>query len=145
MADLLPFLFCQIDKYLKILCVRMNISNTNEHFFPLLYQCINYKPPIHESCEVLPGSNSKWQTHRHFCLLKLTKYLKILSVRMNISNTNEHFFPILYTALTTILQWILWNLQQSIYPAGDTIALAIYLFNILLLLSFDFLIFLNIE
>ena len=33
------------------------------------------------------------------CLLKLTKYLKILSVRMNISNTNEHFFPILYTCI----------------------------------------------
>ena len=33
----------------------------------------------------------------HFCLLKLTKYLK-MSVRINISNTNKHFFPKLYTS-----------------------------------------------
>ena len=53
----------------------------------------------HKSCEVLSGSNAKWPTYRHFCLLKLTKYLKILSVRMNISNTNKHFFLILYTCI----------------------------------------------
>ena len=34
-----------------------------------------------------------------FCLLKLTKYLKKLSVRMHISNTNEYCFPILYTCI----------------------------------------------
>ena len=28
------------------LSVRMNISNTNEYFFPILYTCINYNPPI---------------------------------------------------------------------------------------------------
>ena len=38
-------------------------------------------------------------TCHHFCLLKLTKYLKILSVRMNISNTNEYWFPILYICI----------------------------------------------
>ena len=53
----------------------------------------------HESCEVSSGSNSKWPTYRHCCLLKLTKYLKMLSVQMNISNTNEYLFPILYTCI----------------------------------------------
>ena len=48
----------------------------------------------HESCEVSSGS-----TYRHFCLLKLTKYLKFLSVLMDISNTNEYFFSILYTCI----------------------------------------------
>ena len=58
--------------------------------------CINYHPPMNpvKCCQDL---NSKWPTCRHFCLLKFTKYLKMLSVRINISNTNEHFFPILYT------------------------------------------------
>ena len=35
----------------------------------------------------------------HFCLLKLKKYLKILSVRMNISKTNKYWFPILHTCI----------------------------------------------
>ena len=26
--------------------VRMNICNTNEYFFPILYTCINYNPPM---------------------------------------------------------------------------------------------------
>ena len=113
------------------LSVRMNISHTNEYFFPILYTCIYSNPPmnpvkfcpdkilngwlivifvcwnwqniwkclsgwisptlmnisswysthafttiLNESCEVSSGSNSKWPTYRHFCLLKLTKYLK---------------------------------------------------------------------
>ena len=37
---------------------------------------------------------SKWPTYRHFCLLRLIIYLKILSVGMNISNTNECLFSI---------------------------------------------------
>ena len=53
----------------------------------------------HESCEVLSGSNLKWPTYRHFGLHKLTKYLKILSVRMDISNTSVYFFSILYTCI----------------------------------------------
>ena len=28
------------------LSVRMHISNTNEYFFPILYTCIDYNPPI---------------------------------------------------------------------------------------------------
>ena len=92
------FCLLKLTKYFKILSVRMNISSTNKHFFPILYSCINY-PSSHESCEVSSGSNSKWPTYLYFCLPKLTKYLKILSVRMNISNTNEHFFPILYTCI----------------------------------------------
>ena len=53
----------------------------------------------HESCEVSSGSNSKWTTDCHFCLLKLSKYLKNLSVGINISNTNKYFYPILYTCI----------------------------------------------
>ena len=53
----------------------------------------------HETSEVLSGSNSKWPTYRHFCLLKLTKYLKIWPSDKYLSNTNEHFFPILYTCI----------------------------------------------
>ena len=34
-----------------------------------------------------------------FCLLTLTKYLEILSVRMHISNTKEYLLPILYTRI----------------------------------------------
>ena len=97
MANLSPFLFAQIDKiYLKMLSVKMNISNTNEH-------------SSHETCEVLSGSNSKWSTYRHFCLLKLTKYMKMLSVQMNISNTNKYFFRYFTYAFFTILPWILWS------------------------------------
>ena len=40
MAVLSPFLFAQIEE--KKLSVRMNTSNTNEHFFLILYTCINY-------------------------------------------------------------------------------------------------------
>ena len=41
---LIVILFAQIDKYLKILCVRMHISNTNEYFFLILCKSINYYP-----------------------------------------------------------------------------------------------------
>ena len=79
------------------LSVRMNISNTNDFFYATLN--MHLLQSIHKSCEVLWGSNLKWPTYCYFCLLKLTKYLKSLSVQMNISNTNEHFFPILYTCI----------------------------------------------
>ena len=46
MADLSPFLFAQIAKYLKILSVRMNISNTNEYLFPIINTCIYYNHPM---------------------------------------------------------------------------------------------------
>ena len=46
MAHLLPFLFAQIDNYLKMLSVQMNISNTNEYFFQILYTCIYFNPPM---------------------------------------------------------------------------------------------------
>ena len=81
----------------------------------------------YESCEVSSGSNSKWPTYRHFCLLKLTKYLKMLSVWMNISNTNEYLFPIIYTCIYYNPPMNPYNLQQSFYPVGDTIELAIHL------------------
>ena len=99
MADYSQFLFSQIHKIFENLSVQMNISNTNEHFFPILYTCINFSQSSNESCEVSSRSNSKWPTYRHFCLLKLIKYLKILSVRINISNANEYLFPILYTCI----------------------------------------------
>ena len=98
MADLLPFLFAQIDKIFE------NVVRPDEY---LQHQWIFFSDvlhmhllqPSHESCEVSSGSNLKWPTYCHFCFLKLTKYLKMLSVRMNISNTNEYFFPIFYTCI----------------------------------------------
>ena len=51
----------------------------------------------HALTTILPWK--KWPTYRHFCLLKLTNYLKMLSVQMNIPNTNEHFSPILNTCI----------------------------------------------
>ena len=80
------------------LSVLMNFSNTNEYFFPILYRCIYYNPPMNPvKCRQDRIQNGL--TYRHFCLLKLTKYLKMLCVWMNISNTNEYFFPILYTCI----------------------------------------------
>ena len=169
----------------------MNISNTNKHFFPNLYTCINYTFPMNpvkfpqdqiqigRLIAIFVCSNwqniwkwcpsgwisqtpmnisSRFFTHklttihpwilwsfvriqfikaddRHFCLLKLTKYLKILSLQMNISNTNEYCFPILYTCIYYNPPMNPYNLQQSFYPLGDTIALAIYLFILHLNLS----------
>ena len=57
-ADLLPFCLLKLTKYLKILSVRMNISNTNEYLFPMLYTCINYNPPMYPynyQQTILPG------------------------------------------------------------------------------------------
>ena len=79
------------------LSIRMNISQHQWIFFSDTLH-MHLLQSFHESCEVLSGSNLKWPTYRHFCLLKLTKYLK-MSVRIIISNTNEHFFPILYTCI----------------------------------------------
>ena len=84
MADLSQFLFAQIDKLFE------NFVRPDEY---LQHQWIFFSDTLHmhvlqsshESCEVSSGSNSKWPTYRHFCLLKLTKYLKMLSVRINIS------------------------------------------------------------
>ena len=80
--------FVRLDEYLQHQWI----------FFPDTLH-IHLLQSAHGSCEVSSWSNSKWPTYRHFCLLKLTKYLKMLFVRMNISNTNEHFFPILYTCI----------------------------------------------
>ena len=71
---------------------------------------------FHESCQVLSGSNSKWPTYCHFCLLKLTKYLKMLSVRMNVSNTNKYLFLILNTCIYYNPPMNPYNLQQNILP-----------------------------
>ena len=105
MANLSPFLFAQIDKMFENFVLRMNISNTNEHFTPILYTCINYTPPMYP----VKYSPDQIQNGHHcpFCLLKLTKYLKILSVRINISNTNEYVFWILYTRI---------NYNPPMYP-----------------------------
>ena len=92
------FCLLKLTKYLKMLFIRINISNTNEYFFSDTLH-IHLLQSSHESCEVSSGSNSKWPTYRHFYLFKLTKYLKMLSVQINISNTNEHFFRILYTCI----------------------------------------------
>ena len=72
-----------------------------------------------------------------FCCLKLKKYLKNLSLRMKISNTNEYLVPIIYTCIYYNPPMNPYNLiQQSFYPVGDTIALVIYLFIIVFILCF---------
>ena len=57
----------------------------------------------------------------------LTKYLNIFSVQMDISNTKEYLFPIIYTCIYYNPPMNPYNLQQRFYPVGDTIALEIYL------------------
>ena len=96
-------------------------------FFPIVYTCIDYNPPMN-SVKFSSGSNLKWWTSHHFCLLKLTKYWIILSVRMNISNTNEYLFPIIYTCIYFNPRMNPQNLHESFYLVGDTIVLAISLF-----------------
>ena len=128
MVDLLPTLFAQIDNKIE------NVVCPDEYRQP---QWILFSDTIHNHqlwipCEVLSGYNSKWTTYRHFCCLKLTKYLKNLSVRMNISNTNAYLFPIIYTCINYNPPMNPYNLQHNFYPVGDTIALAIYLFILLL-------------
>ena len=75
-ADLSPFLFSQIAKIFE------NFVRPDEY---LQHQWILFSDTLHmhllqsshKSCEVSSGSNSKWSTSHHFCLLKLTNYLKI--------------------------------------------------------------------
>ena len=93
------------------LSVRPRFVHPDEY---LQHQWIFFPDTLHmhllqssnESCEVLSGSNWQWPTYCHFCLLKLTKCLKILSVRMTMM-TNEHFFPILCTCI---------NYNPPMYP-----------------------------
>ena len=92
------FCLLKFTKYLKILSVRMDISNTNEYLFSILYTCI-YNHTLVNSVKFCPDQIQNGRLNRHFCLLKLTKYLKILSVWMDISNTNEYLFSILYTCI----------------------------------------------
>ena len=94
-GQLIAILFAQIDKIFEnfvrpdeFLPTPMNI------FFSILYTCIYYNPmnPV-KFCQ------DQWPICRYFCWLKLTKYLKKLSVWINISNTNEYWLPILYTCI----------------------------------------------
>ena len=57
---------------------------------------------------------------------------------MNISNTNKYLFPIIYTCIYYNPPMNPYNLQQSFYPVGDTIALAIYLFSLKIKIFFFF-------
>ena len=57
----------------------------------------------------------------------LSPFLKILSVQINISNTNEYLFQIIYTCIYYNPAMNPYILQQGFYLVGDTIALAIYL------------------
>ena len=47
----------------------------------------------------------------------------------NLQHTNEYLFPIIYIGIYYNPPMNPYNLQQSFYPVGDTIALAIYLFK----------------
>ena len=125
MFDILPFLFAQIAKIFE------NFVRPDEY---ILQQCIFVSDSLHmhqlhsphESCKILSDSNSKWQTSRHFCLLKLTKYLKIWCVYMNISNTNEYLFLIIYTCINYNPPMYPYNYQQStsmfMFEAACTLA-----------------------
>ena len=101
MTDLSSFLLAQIDKIFE------NVVCPDGY---LQHQCIFFSDTLHilyESCEVLAWSNLKWPAYCHFGLLKLIKCFKNLSVRLNFSNTNEYWFPILYTCI---------NYNPPIYP-----------------------------
>ena len=178
----------QIDSRLIV----MNISNSKDIFFAILYTCIFYNLPMnpvkfghdqiqngwlnchccllklanylktlsirmyiffgdtihmhilqssHESCEVWSWSNSKWLTYCHCCLLKLTKYLKTLSVRMNISNTNEYFFcdtlhmHILQSSHESCEVWSWLNSKWSTYCHCWLLKLAKYLETLSVLMN----------
>ena len=130
MVDFFSFLFAQIDKIFENF---VRPDDYLQHQWILVSDTLHMDllQSSHQPCEVSSGSKSKWPTYRHFCCLKLTKYLKTLSALMNISNTNEYiFFPIIYTCIYYNPPMNPYNLQQSFNPVGDTIALAIYLFRI---------------
>ena len=46
-------------------------------------------------------------------------YVRDLSVRMNISNTNEYFFRYFTHAFITILPWILWSVVRIKFKMAD--------------------------
>ena len=87
MADSSPFLFAQIDKIFENF-VGMNISNTNEHFFQILYTCINYYPPmnpvkfrldqIHNGRLIAIFVCSNWQNQSIFVSDNLHMHLLII-------------------------------------------------------------------
>ena len=68
-------------KYLKMLLVQMNISNTNEHFIRILYTCIKFKMD-----DLSP-----------FLFAQIDKIFLKKFAQMNISNINDYLFLILYT------------------------------------------------
>ena len=90
------------------LSVRMNISNTNEYFFPILYTCIYYNPPMNplkfRPDQIQKGRLttifvcSNWQNIWKCCLSGW-----ISPTPMNI------FFRNFTHALITSLRWSLWN------------------------------------
>ena len=84
MADLLPFLFAQIDKLFENVVCPDEYLQHQWNFFPILYTCIYYNPPMNplKCCQ---DQNYKWPTYRYLCLLKLTIFL------------------------STIIPWILWS------------------------------------
>ena len=82
--------------------VRMNISNTNEYFFPILYTFITYNPPMN------PVKCRQDQIQNGRLIAILFAQIDIIFenfVRPDayISNTNKYFFPYFAQALTTIL------------------------------------------
>ena len=90
--------------------------NTNEHFFLILYTCIYYNPPMN------PVKFRQDQIQNGWLIAILVcwnwQYLKILSARMNISNTNEHLFPIVYTCIYYNPLMNPYNLQPKFLPGG---------------------------
>ena len=118
MFDLSSFLFAQIDKiFEKKFCPHEYLQHQWIFFSNTLH--MHVLQTFYKFCEVSSGSNSKWPTYRYFCLLKTTKYLKMLSVRINISNTNKKNFGYFTHAFITILPWILWSFVRINFKMAD--------------------------
>ena len=101
MADLLSFLFAQIDKKIEY-CVRPDKYRQHQWIF------FSDSIHMHALTTILPWI--QWSFVRiKFQMVDLSSFLfaPILSVRMNISNTNEYWFSIIYTCIYFILPWIL--------------------------------------
>ena len=127
MSDLSLFLFVQIDK------ISENFVRPDE-YLPIPIN-ISFGYYTHALTTILlwilcsfVRIKFKMVDFSPFFGLKLTKYLKMLSIRINISNTNEYLFPIIYTCIYYNPPMNPYDLQHSFYPVGDTIVLAIYLF-----------------
>ena len=101
-----------------MLSVRINIFNTNEHFFPILYTCINYYPPMN------PVKFRLDQIHngRLLAIFVCSNWPNIWKNWMSrwISPTPMHISSRYSThALNIILLWILWSFFRIKFKMAD--------------------------